>query len=217
MPACRLLAPGLPGDLARPQTGEDRLSPGAVSVPASSTPISSGHPAPRARRLEAARHCRSVGTRAESPACPNSTSAGTTGSKQRRKSSRPFVAALIFKVAAVTEVTLSPGSRPSACPLGLRPHALTTPLPTARETPSKVVRKEAEIQSGSRSTWESAGSRNPPSLFDTFSAGVRGLPCVHSPCWNPPSMPVHPPVTGSSVPIRAASSIFGSLGCLKKR
>lgn len=47
------------------------------------------------------------------------------------------MAALIFKVTAVTEVTSSLGSCPPACPLGLWPHALTVPLPTIQETPSK--------------------------------------------------------------------------------
>lgn len=155
MPACSLLAPGCQ-EAWPSHCWEDALSPGALSDPASSPPFSSRHAAPGARRPEAAQHCRrrlstaAVGTRAESPAGPGPTSAGTARPGQRRQGSRPAVAALIFKVAAVTEVTSSLGSCPPARPLGLWPSARTLSLPSAQETPGKWEEK------GLRSEWRPA-------------------------------------------------------------
>ena len=104
-PACRLL-PWDCQDIWLAATWEGRLSPGARSVLVSLPLFSCGHPAPQAGNLEAARH------RAESPACPSSTSAGTIALEH---SSRPSEATLIFKVTAVTEVTSSLGAaRPTA-------------------------------------------------------------------------------------------------------
>lgn len=73
-----------------------------------------------------------VGTRAESPAGPSPTSAGTARSGRRRQGSRPAVAALIFKVATGTEVTSSLGSCPPACPLGLGQMPERCPCPAPR-------------------------------------------------------------------------------------
>lgn len=83
--------------------------PWGLGVLASLLFFSRRHPALWGLRLEATCHRCSAGTTAESPACPSSTSAGTTGTQAEKK-------AFIFKVTTVTEATSSPGSPPPCWP-----------------------------------------------------------------------------------------------------
>lgn len=120
--------PGLPGDLAKLPPGRTGCpqGPSVSRCPCHCSPAGARLPGLGAGRLP-------CGDRAESPACPGSTSAGTIASEQ---GSRPSEATLIFKVTAVTEVTSPLGSCPPDGHLGLRPRDLTMPLPTALATPS---------------------------------------------------------------------------------
>lgn len=105
-----LLTPRVPGGLARTCASQEKQAvPGALGVLASLLFFSRRHPALWGLRLEATCHRCSAGTTAESPACPSSTSAGTTGTQAEKK-------AFIFKVTTVTEATSSPGSPPPCWP-----------------------------------------------------------------------------------------------------